>query len=167
MPIIALLAIPLTSVKGVAALANDKQALHRLDATLNPLSDKKAWFAKVERQLPPSQIPLWQRLQKQVSVNSKAYAELSFILAYYGVDYEANLRRIMRPYRFWQQNSGRGKDYRKYTKEYPGYPDANWVSWGGTWYELRSAVPQTSRPQIIERMAGARAGWLPERGQRR
>lgn len=132
LPAVALFALPLMRVKTVAAPSKDKQTLYRLDATLNPLSDKKAWFVKVERQLPPSQIPIWQRLQKQVPANSKHYAELSFMLAYYGVDYKANLRRIIRPYQLSKQS------YERVKKEYPDteFWDIPWTGWGQTWWPL-------------------------------
>lgn len=130
LPLITLLAMPLMRVKTVDSAPSDKQTLHRLDVTLNPLSDKKAWFAKVERELPPSQIPVWQRLQQQTPANSKHYAELSFILAYYGVDYEANLKRVTRPYQFYS----RGYNYFK--REYRGDWETEWTGYGETWFAL-------------------------------
>jgi hypothetical protein len=83
----------------------DRSALTNLHQVIEKRNDKKAWFVNFERQLPPSNIPTWQRLQRQFPAYSRQYAELSFALAYYGVDYDANLRRVIRPYLVWNAHN--------------------------------------------------------------
>jgi hypothetical protein len=99
--------------------AADKTALTHLHRLIAQRSDKRAWFVKFERELPASNISTWQRLQKQRPPNSRAYAETSFALAYYGIDYPANLRRVLRPYTVWYKDSRSNFKSNEYTKEYP------------------------------------------------
>ncbi len=60
-----------------------------------------------ERRLPRSNVPTWQRLQKQTPGSRSGSADLAFILAYYGVDYHQNLRRLLLPYHRWRRTLAR------------------------------------------------------------
>jgi hypothetical protein len=108
----------------------DQSLISRLHKMLDQRSDKKAWFIKFERELPKSSIPIWKRLQKQSPPKSRTYAETSFAFAYYGVDYDANLRRMLRPYTMWHKsNNSQVQEYfRQYPKNDSNYNDLN--HWG-------------------------------------
>lgn len=87
-------------------------ALHRVREAVLHLDDKKSSFVHFERTLKPSEVTTWQRLLQRVPAYSENYAALSFALAYYGVDYDQNIRRLLRPYRMWQGDVKRwGKEY--------------------------------------------------------
>lgn len=117
--------------------SEDATALQRLHGLMAHSSDKKAWFVRFERELPASNIPTWQRLQKRVKPNNRTYVETAFALAYYGVDYDANLRRVQRPYLVWLADAD-GRTADRYGKEYPNdsLADNNLNSWGGTSFAL-------------------------------
>jgi hypothetical protein len=74
----------------------------RLDRAITQLAYREVNPNRFERQWPPSNIAKWRRLQKELPTNSKYYANVTFILAYYGVDYERNLERLLKPYRDWR-----------------------------------------------------------------
>ena len=118
-------------VRSPYAGSGDTAILTRLNKALDAPSDKKAWFVRFEQQCPPANIPVWQCLQRKSAPNSKQYGELSFALAYYRKDYNANLRRLTRPSRL------HARDYAAYNKEYHHSDwEADWTGWGKTWLPL-------------------------------
>src|SRR5437660_6201283 len=50
-----------------------------------------------ERLAPRRNVPTWQRLQQRIHYPQSGALDLAFVLAYYGVDYRHNLRRLMLP----------------------------------------------------------------------
>ena len=56
-----------------------------------------------EQQAPRSQVPHWEAMRRRLGLFDRQYMELSALLACYGVDYSANLGRILRPYRTLQR----------------------------------------------------------------
>lgn len=95
--------------------SGDKALLSRLHLAVGQLSDKRVAMRRFEQRAPRADIPHFRRLQLHVRPNSAAYAETSFVLAYHGVEYEANIRRLLRPYRLWRSSPGRWA--REYTSE--------------------------------------------------
>ena len=112
----------------------DAAVLKRLDNALTAPSDKKEWFAHFEQQCPASHIVVWQRLQQQVDPANKHYGELSFALAYYGKDYAANVNRLIRPYRLWQENDTMYD--KQYNRGEQGPNNTIWADCYKVWFAL-------------------------------
>ena len=56
-----------------------------------------------ERLAPRRNVPTWQWLQQRIHYPQSGALDLAFVLAYYGVDYRRNLRRLMLPDQRWQR----------------------------------------------------------------
>jgi hypothetical protein len=97
----------------------DRDTLAQVAAAVKQMTDEKESFLRFNRELPRSGAPAWRRLQRCAAPNSEEYVALSFALAYYGIDYGANLERIMRPYRLWSRHIDR------WVKEYNWPDDGN------------------------------------------
>lgn len=95
-----------------ARLVRLRRAVRQLEKQLAGHNDRAA-FHHFERLAPRSEAPAWERLVHQVPVNSEDYPALSFALAYYRVDYNRNLQRLLRPNRLWLHNT------KQWAKEYP------------------------------------------------
>lgn len=64
--------------------------------------------ATLQKRCPPSLVPTWQRLQKHTNPHKQTGAALSFLLAYYNVDFNKNLSRILLPYQDWKKGNTSG-----------------------------------------------------------
>ncbi len=76
--------------------------LKRVHRALSGASDKKAWFVRFEKQVTPADALASRKLIPTLKPNSLAFAELSFVQAYYGVDLPQSLDRVQRPYLLWR-----------------------------------------------------------------
>src|SRR5438477_413558 len=85
----------------------EKALLSHLHQAMRQLSDRRTAMRRFEAQVPRADAARCRPLQLRVPPNSTAYAETSFALAYYGIDYPPNIRRILRPYRIWRANTSR------------------------------------------------------------
>jgi hypothetical protein len=87
-----------------AVRATLRRAVEELESRAeNGLENEKLAFRQFERLAPRSNIAVWQRLQRRIPPTRSGSLDLAFVLAYYGVDYERNLRRLLLPYRRWQR----------------------------------------------------------------
>jgi hypothetical protein len=77
----------------------DRAALATLRRSVDQREGGKISASQFERLAPRSKIPTWQRLQQQIPSPRSGSADLAFVLAYYGVDYPQNLRRLLLSYR--------------------------------------------------------------------
>jgi hypothetical protein len=57
----------------------------------------------LERLLPRKDISGWRRLQRVASARRPGYADVTLMLAYYGVDFKGNLARLLVPYERWRR----------------------------------------------------------------
>jgi len=78
--------------------------LNRVHRALANPSDKKAWFIGFEKRVKPTDAQTARKIISMLKPNSRAYAELSFVQAYYGVDLPASLDRVQRPYTLWHRH---------------------------------------------------------------
>lgn len=109
---------------------SDTATLAHVRAAVKSLNDRKAAFVRFEQTLKPSDAATWQRLLGKVRANSKDYAALSFALAYYGIDYDRNLARLLRPYRIYSRDSAR------WAKEYPMRETSTLVDLDFAWFSM-------------------------------
>lgn len=98
---------------GASAPTSNTPFLARVHHAVSEMSDRKAAFLRFEREIRPADARRCRALQASVRPNSQAYAELAFVQAYWGVDYDANLQRLLRPYRLWTRDTAR------WSREYP------------------------------------------------
>ena len=110
---------------GSSLSAADQKLLMRIHNATSRLSDKKSAFLHFNAEVTQADAQRCRMLQSRVPANSATYVELGFVQAYYGLDYDANLRRVLRPYHLWRTDINRWK------KEY-AHADPN------SWAELDS-----------------------------
>lgn len=114
--IIPLAVLALFGFGGVKA-SEQTTLLNRVHRALANPSDKKAWFTGFEKRVKPADAQTARRIIPTLKPNSRAYAELSFVQAYYGVDLPASLDRVQRPHKLkenqWEQ------EYRQAEENYP------------------------------------------------
>lgn len=127
-----LLAPLLALVIGASAPSADSTFLARVHRAVARMSDRKAAFLRFEHEVRPADARRCRALQSSVRPNSQAYAELAFIQAYWGVDYETNLQRLLRPYRLWTH------DINRWEREYPrfGASDRSLTELSGVFHAL-------------------------------
>jgi hypothetical protein len=77
-------------------LARTRRAVQR--AALSEIS-----LHRLEKLLPRTNVSRWQRLQRLVAPDRRDYADVTLMLAYYGVEYDTNERRLLRPYYAWKR----------------------------------------------------------------
>ncbi len=92
---------------------SDAAFLKRITVAVSRLNDKKASIIRFERTVTAADARRAQRAIGGVKPNGPAYADLSFVQAYYGLDYARNLTRLMRPYRLWRN------DVEEWVRQYP------------------------------------------------
>ena len=80
--------------------ATDSAFLTRIDKAVSRMSDKKTAFVRFEKAVTKVDAIRCNQLQSKVAPNSGYYADCAFVQAWYGIDYDANLYRLLRPYRF-------------------------------------------------------------------
>ena len=127
-----LLAPVLAFVIGASAPSNDAAFLARIHRAVAQMSDRKTAFVRFDREVRPADARRCRLLQSSVRPNSQAYADLAFVQAYWGVDYEANLQRLLRPYRLWTH------DIQRWEREYPprSGPDSSLTKLYGVFHAL-------------------------------
>jgi hypothetical protein len=85
-----------------AALASLRRAVADVESWEAPTAKDLARF---EQLAPRSRVPTWRRLQRRLPSSRPGSADLAFVLAYYGIDYQQNLQRLLLPYRRWRKGS--------------------------------------------------------------
>ncbi len=108
---IPLLIVLATSKKPLSTA--DRAFLAHIDRAVGKMSDKKAAFVAFEKRISRSDAMRCKELLPAIAPNSNEFANTAFVQAYYGVDYEANLKRLLRPYRYYIGPEARWR------KEYP------------------------------------------------
>jgi hypothetical protein len=88
----------------------DQAARHTLRRAVSALETDKISFQQFERLVPQSNVPAWRRLQRQIPATQSGSADLAFVLAYYGVDCEQNLQRLLLPYWRWRRRVSSSHD---------------------------------------------------------
>ncbi len=71
------------------------EALHCLHDDLQALAQRQLGCAEFAKRWPVTQITQWERWQPHLQEDTIAYFDLSCLLAYYAVDYEVNVRRLL------------------------------------------------------------------------
>ena len=97
---------------GTPLTYTDQKFLAHIHHATSRLTDKKSAFLRFDKEVTLADAQQCRKLQHQVTVNSESYVELGFVQAYYGMDYAANLQRVLRPYRVWRT------DNRRWVEEY-------------------------------------------------
>ena len=107
---------------GVGGVETTSQTtfLNRVHRALANPSDKKAWFIGFEKRVKPADAQTARKIIPTLKPNSRAYAELSFVQAYYGVDLPASLDRVQRPYTLWHRHTKQwDQEYGSVQEKYP------------------------------------------------
>jgi hypothetical protein len=130
--------------------ARERVFLAHIRQAVAHMTDKRASFVRFEQAVPESDAAFCGKLLLKVAPNSADYASCAFAQAYYGLDYDANLQRLLRPYRLWHSH------IHKWEQEYPNstmgtptdldgvYSSLNWLYLKhhdlkslGAWIDLR------------------------------
>ncbi len=90
----------------------DAAFLKRIDRAVSRMSDQKTAFVRFEKAATKADALRCRQLLPRLRPNSVYYADCAFVGAWYGLDYDANLQRITRPYRLWKT------DWKRWEKEY-------------------------------------------------
>ena len=97
---------------GAPLSASDTAFLNRIDRAVSRMSDKKTAFVQFEKTVTKADAIRCNQMQSKVAPNSNYYADCAFIQAWYGIDYDKNLYRLLRPYRFMKKSeAAQDKDY--------------------------------------------------------
>ena len=86
--------------------SSDRAVLRHLRSVVPRLENQEISLGRFERLVPRTEVVTWQRLQHRLSPSQSGAADLAFVLAYYGVDYQRNLRRLLAYYERSQRASG-------------------------------------------------------------
>ena len=78
--------------------------LPRLHSDLRALARRQISRAHFEWLWPDTQAQRWQEQRRHTLPQTSAYLDLTCLLAYYGVDYVANVERLREPYARFRQN---------------------------------------------------------------
>ena len=90
-------------------LAKVHQAIYKME-----YNDKRhTKLAQFEREVRFVEAGTCKRLLSKVAPESNAYGDLSFVQAYYNVDFGDNLGRLLKPYKLWKDNPA------DFDKKYP------------------------------------------------
>ena len=99
---------------------SDAAMLNRVHRALAAPNDKKAWFIRFEQLVKPADAQRARVLLPTLKPNSRAFAELSFVQAYYGVNLPASLDRVQRPILLGKSNYKQWEiEYREAEQSYP------------------------------------------------
>lgn len=110
-----------------------------------------------ERQVPKSHIQTWLRLQRRIPSTASGSANLALVLAYYGVDYDQNLRRLLDSYWRWMQHP-RGRSSR--TAQHDAVVVANLPADLGILHDKRHDL--ASLRALLDMDSGTRTGSTAE-----
>jgi hypothetical protein len=97
---------PLILAVGIVAplSPSDQAAMTALRQAVRTLENTQSQ-KQFERLVPRSKVTAWQRLQRHLPDPLPGSADLAFVLAYYGVDYQRNVHRLLRPYWRWRHSN--------------------------------------------------------------
>ena len=111
--------------------ANEKAFLTRIDKAVSRMSDKKTAFVRFEKSVTKADAIRCNQMQSRVAPNTNYYADCAFAQAWHGIDYDANIQRLLRPYRLMK------KDYNRALREYgASVPPESLIDLGGFYYAL-------------------------------
>jgi hypothetical protein len=120
-----LISLLLLGVVGSPLSRQQRTLLRQLHGRILRLSTDKKDMHHFEHQTSHRERLQWQQLQNSPNLSKATTADLAFALAYYGIDYDRNLRRVLKPYTVWRQVY---TNYRPGTaddiKDYTGLTDA-------------------------------------------
>jgi hypothetical protein len=91
--------------------AADRAAQVTLRRAVSQLEKGTISRGQFERLAPRRSVPTWQRLQRRLRYPQAGTLDLAFVLAYYGIDYRQNLRRLVLPAKLWQSGKAPMPEY--------------------------------------------------------
>ena len=103
----------LLAAPGSPPPAKDSAFLARIDRAVSRMSDEKTAFVQFDKAVTKADAIRCNQLLPRVKPNSVSYADCAFVQAWYGVDYDANIQRLLRPFHLWRVKPEQWK------KEYP------------------------------------------------
>ena len=92
--------------------ASEKAFLTRIDKAVSRMSDQKTAFIQFEKSVTKADAIRCNQMQSRVAPNTNYYADCAFAQAWRGIDYDLNIHRLLRPYRFMKKSeAAQEKDY--------------------------------------------------------
>ena len=98
---------------GAPLSASDTAFLTRIDKAVSRMSDRKTAFVRFEKTVTKADAIRCNQVLPHLKPNSVSYADCAFVQAWYGIDYAANIQRLLRPFHLWRVKPNQWK------KEYP------------------------------------------------